>query len=158
MRGGGSMEGHQVVVVERLPLNHLIAVELLVVMVLGLLHMHLLIHMLLLLLLDVVRRGEMRRAPASWRRRWRGCHRRQRKKIESGEESRLFRLHFSLSSRGGTAGRLLEALKFTCAASAFPPLAARLSPFSSLLDRPLGAAHPPLRARGVEKYSKGLFQ
>ena len=46
--------------------EYLIAVELLMVMVLGLMHLLLLIH---LLLLDVVRRGEMRWDPVSRRRR-----------------------------------------------------------------------------------------
>lgn len=47
-------------------------------------------------------------------------------------------------------------LQFTCAASAFSPLAAPLSLLSSLLGRPRATAHPQQRARGVEK-ERGLL-
>ena len=111
--------------------EYLIAVELLMVMVLGLMHLLLLIH---LLLLDVVRRGEMRWDPVSRRRR-RGCHYRKRKTVSQASERKKkveqdsFRLTWrdGTAKKGGARGERLSASRGPlppCAAlfpRSFPP-------------------------------------
>ena len=143
---------------------YLIAVELL--MVLRLLHLHLLLLLLMIhLLLDVVRRGERQRRASASRRRRRSCHWKKKRGKSVASKHELLQLHFLSREAAlqeglpGAAASFFSSskpLQFTCAASAFSPLAGPLSLLSSLLSRPLGAAHPQQRARGVEK-ERGLL-